>query len=219
MSDSDDELTDTAFRERVLHLAGTAGVALSGEQLAKLARYFNVLRRWNRAINLTALPLEKPPDRTFSRLFIEPLQAAPYVAEGPPLEWFDLGSGGGSPAIPLKVARPDARLTMVESRSRKAAFLREVSSLLSLTDTRVLAIRIEALLDHAQPGHVDLITARAVRVEGGLVRTAATLLRPHGRLLLFGSRSLREGDHGLQLVDRVALFGGDSPLQVLRKMG
>ena len=47
------------------------------------------------------------------------------MPEPAPLAWFDLGSGGGSPAIPLKLVRPDARLTMVESKTRKAAFLRE----------------------------------------------------------------------------------------------
>jgi 16S rRNA (guanine527-N7)-methyltransferase len=182
--------------------------------VADLARYVAILRKWNRTINLTALPLENPPDRTFIRLLVEPLQAAPYVGEGP-LDWFDLGSGGGSPAIPLKIVRREATLTMVESRHRKAAFLREAAASLALAGTRVLAIRVEELERYAQPGSVDLFTARALRLEIKHIRVLAALLRPGGRLLLFGSKPWKEAMCGLEVLQRVALAGGESTLQIL----
>ena len=217
MSDSD-ELADNVFRERLREQAETAGLRLDLTQMGHFEHYFRLLRHWNRTINLTALPLAGFPDHTLNRLFIEPLQAAQFV-EDAPLLWFDLGSGGGSPAIPMKILRPLLRLRMVESRSRKAAFLSEVVRSLTLTTTEVLAIRIEELARSTPAGHADLLTIRAVRIEEGLLRAAAALLRLGGRLLLFGSESpptLNQGD--LRVIQQVSLVGGVSTLQVLSRV-
>src|SRR6266851_795023 len=99
--------------------AANAGVTLTGHELSQLEAYYELLDRWNAKINLTAFPLDPPTDEALDRLLIEPLIAARYV-EDSPIAWFDLGSGAGSPAIPLKILRPRARLTMVESRGKKA---------------------------------------------------------------------------------------------------
>jgi len=99
--------------------------------LAPLETYYRLLAQWNVKINLTALPLQPPTDSTFDRLFIEPLLAAELVPDLPGI-WFDLGSGGGSPALPLKLIRPSLSLTLVESKTRKAAFLREALRALKL---------------------------------------------------------------------------------------
>src|SRR2546427_12519730 len=86
--------------------------------LSPLEAYFRLLTRWNEKINLTALPLRNPNDETFDRLLIEPLAAARLV--GPtPSSWFDLGSGGGSPALPMKIARPNLILPRCEPRGRR----------------------------------------------------------------------------------------------------
>ncbi len=190
VSDFDELDDDRAFRERMREQAETAGLTLDLTRVGHFEQYFRLLRHWNRTINLTALPFAGLPDNTLNRLFIEPLQAAQFVDDAP-LVWFDLGSGGGSPAIPLKIVRPLLRLTMVESKSRKAAFLREVVRLLALTTTDVLSIRIEELGRSGAAGQADLLTVRAVRVEESLLRLAGTLLKPEGRLLLFGSQSSR----------------------------
>lgn len=214
-----DELVDKAFRERLRERAESAGLSLDLTQMGHCERYFRLLRHWNRTINLTALPLAGLPDRTLNRLFVEPLQAAPFV-EIAPLLWFDLGSGGGSPAIPLKIVRPMLRLRMVESRSRKAAFLREVVRTLSLTATDVLTIRIEELA-RSMPGVCgDLLTVRAVRIEQGLLEAAAALLKPGGQLLLFGSESSPAVIHdAFRVIERLRLAGEDSTLQVLNRVG
>ena len=90
--------------------------------LEPLEAYFQLLTQWNAKINLTALPLDPPTDETFDRLLVEPLAASKQIPTHTPSVWFDLGSGGGSPAIPLKIARPALRLTMIESKERKSAF-------------------------------------------------------------------------------------------------
>lgn len=173
-----------SFAERLLQRTVFAGIKLTPLELMRIEQYYFLLERWNQKVNLTALPLSGLPDQTIDRLLIEPLIAARVVPDAP-LTWFDLGSGGGSPAIPLKVMRPMARLTMVESRSRKAAFLREAVRTLELADTTVTAARVEKL-ESAAAG-ADLITVRAVRVDATLEKTCSALLSSGGKLLLFAS--------------------------------
>lgn len=213
-----DELVATAFRERLRKQAAAAGIDLELDQLGHFEHYFRLLRQWNRTINLTALPLADFPERTLNRLFIEPLQAAQFV-EDASLLWFDLGSGGGSPAIPLKIVRPQLRLTMVESKSRKAAFLGEVARSLTLMATSVVTVRIEELARLVPAGQADLLTIRAVKIQEELLQTVAILLRPGGRLFLFGSESVGPLDHSeFRVMERLSLAGGDSTLQVLSRV-
>ena len=201
-----------------MELAKAAGLSLDLARLGHFEHYFRLLRRWNQTINLTALPLAGFTDHTLNRLLIEPLQAAQFVDDAA-LLWLDLGSGGGSPAIPMKIVRPQLRLTMVESRSRKAAFLSEVVRSLALTTTEVLSFRIEELARSAAAGHADLLTIRAVRIDEGLLRAAAALLRIGGQLLLFGSESPQTLNHAnFRLAQQLSLIGGDSTLQVLSRV-
>jgi len=98
-------VTSREFRERLSRRARKGRVVVPEEVLASFETYFRLLAQWNAKINLTALPLQSPTDATFDRLFIEPLAAAALVPDDP-VAWFELGSGGGSPALPLKMIRP-----------------------------------------------------------------------------------------------------------------
>jgi 16S rRNA (guanine527-N7)-methyltransferase len=188
---SESEVGPDAIAEAVRDRAVRAGVGLSDEQCRQLSAYFELLRRWNRKINLTALPLEFPDDQALDRLLIEPIAAATHVGSES-IRWVDLGSGGGSPAIPMKIMRPEAELTMVEARSRKVAFLREAARELTLRTVAAVSERIEAL--PARDGFlaaVDLITLRAVRLNSELFQVCRLLLRAQGRLMLFQTSGKR----------------------------
>ena len=153
--------------------------------LEPLEAYFRLLAQWNAKINLTALPLDAPTDETFDRLLVEPLAAARQLPDSPSA-WFDLGSGGGSPAIPLKIARPGLKLTMVESKTRKGAFLREAIRTLGLANTVVAEARFEELAGRSENKEsAQLVTVRAVRADAALFEATAELLGDGGRLLLF----------------------------------
>jgi 16S rRNA (guanine527-N7)-methyltransferase len=173
--------------QRALHARlKTAKLTLSPGVGLQLENYYRLLLHWNARMNLTVLPLEPLGAPAIDRLFVEPLSAACSVADKP-LRWLDLGSGGGSPAVPLKLVRPAAVLTMVESRSRKAAFLRETVRTLRLTTADVRNCRYEQLASEAGvAGSVDLVTARAVRLDEAFFGCARTLLRDSGLLLLLG---------------------------------
>lgn len=177
-------MTSREFKERLSRRARKARVPLASEILAPYEAYFRLLAQWNVKINLTGLPLQPPTDETFDRLFIEPLAAATLVPDAAGV-WFDLGSGGGSPALPLKLIRPALTLTLVESKTRKAAFLREAVRVLRLPDTDVANVRFEELEPGSQSA-ADLVTVRAVRPDSALFEVSARLLKTGGRLLLFG---------------------------------
>lgn len=133
-------------------------------------------------MNLTALPLLPPSAEAIDRLLIEGLAAATRIPKEP-RTWIDLGSGAGSPAIPMKIACPSLALTMVESRGRKAAFLTEAVRTLELQAARVESLRFEALADEGRTAAV--VTARAVRFDEAFLRTVTALVCPGGELLLF----------------------------------
>ena len=173
-----------AFSERLLERAHRSGLHPTADLVATLWSYYELLTRWNDRINLAGFPLRGYPDAALDRLLVEPLVAARLI--GAVDSMIDIGSGGGSPAIPLALALGVGRLRMVESRTRKAVFLREATRAVGLSEAEVFAARIEALLTdpRLQAGHA-LVTIRAVRIEPGLLAQLVTLGRPGGRVALF----------------------------------
>lgn len=100
----------------------------------------------------------------------------------------DLGSGAGLPGIPLAVAHPQVRFTLVEARARRAAFLELVAEDLGLINVRVVSGRVEDLADQA-----DLCLARAFAAPTRCWLLADRLLLANGRLIYWAGESL-EGD-------------------------
>jgi 16S rRNA (guanine527-N7)-methyltransferase len=216
-------VTSLEFRDRLARRARRAKAPLTIAMLDPLEAYYRLLALWNTKINLTALPLDTPTDETFDRLLVEPLTAAPHVTGGqmgvrrsPDPVWFDLGSGGGSPAIPLLVARPTLKLTMIESKTRKAAFLREAVRAAGLMHAAtVLSERFEDVASRPEHAHTaDLVTVRAVKADSGLFSVAALLLKEGGRLCLFRPAHDPSPDpSGFKRISTVPLL--DSPTSFL----
>jgi 16S rRNA (guanine527-N7)-methyltransferase len=187
---------ESTFRARLLHRLGSTHISLSSKQIELLERYWNLLERWNSRMNLTALPLRDYPEQSLDRLIVEPLAAASLMRAAPAF-WYDFGSGGGSPAIPLKIMNPAQPLMMVESRSRKTAFLREVVRTLEIKTAEVIAARFEDVAAE-RPGTASCVTARAVRADEALSDAARRLLRPDGTLILFTPATQLTDVHGFE---------------------
>lgn len=175
-----------SFTDRLLARAAALQLPLEGVDVSRLQRYADLLLHWNARINLTSLPLAGWPDATLDRLFLEPIAAAPLVASARGT-WIDLGSGGGSPAIPLAVTLEGMTLTMTESRGKKAAFLREAIRSLSLPGARVVGPFEELLAD--PPATVQLISCRAVS-PSDILAVANHALADNGQLLFLGAEPL-----------------------------
>jgi 16S rRNA (guanine527-N7)-methyltransferase len=209
-------MTLPPLRAQILTRALLADVVPTAAQADQLVDYYSLLERWNEKINLTAMPLSARADATIDRLIVEPLIASRQL-DDTDLNWFDFGSGGGSPALPLKILRPFARLTMVEAKERKAAFLREAVSSLGLSFAVVQRGRIEELDAEDAFQSVDLITARAVRMDAELLGAARNLLKMHGRLLLFRGQADGPDSPGFVLRWQQDLFPSSGYLSTLER--
>ena len=156
---------------------------LPGDLADRLIAYFELLERWNRKINLTALD---DPDAAIDRLLLEPVAAARFVP-ATVRRLMDIGSGGGSPALPLRLALPSApALIMVEVKARKSAFLREAVRHLELDTATVENHRFEELLARPELHESsDALSLRAVRVEARVLTSLQAFVRPGGQILLF----------------------------------
>ena len=155
--------------------AGLAALALPGELAPPLLAYLDLLARWNRTYNLTAV---RDPGEMVSRHLLDSLAMRPYLDGIGTLA--DLGTGPGLPGIPLAIAMPGLRVTLVEANGKKARFLREAVRTLGLGNAEVAESRIEAL---QRPGAFDAITARALASLPQILAFGAHLLAPGGTLL------------------------------------
>jgi 16S rRNA (guanine527-N7)-methyltransferase len=174
------------FRDRLRRRARSAGISLETPLVESLETYYQLLTKWNAKINLTAYRLvAEGQDEAIDRLLVEPLVAARYIPENA-RTLLDAGSGGGSPAIPLRLATTNLTLRMVEAKTRKAVFLREAIRTLGLRDAEVETSRFEELLPRPELHEaLDLVSIRAVRIETRTLNTLQAFLRPGGKLLLF----------------------------------
>ena len=170
--------------ERLQARATAAGLDLEAWSVERLLAYFELLRRWNRRLNLTGLSVEDASDESIDRLLIEPVLARRHVGSDETV--IDVGSGGGSPIIPFALGlEPCPWLTLVESRSRKSTFLREALREVGL-EGRVVTARFEELGGHQEEaGAHAALTIRAVRTDHELWRTAHRVLASGGRVYWF----------------------------------
>jgi len=181
-------MPDGDFQEKLAGRARLAGLEVSEAVASTLDEYFQLLWKWNRRMSLTSLPLDTVSDEAIDRLFIEPLRAAAHLP--PRAHVLDIGSGGGSPAIPLKIGASGISLVMVESTIKKAAFLREVVRQLSLKEATVEEARVEDLTSRPElRGKADVATLRAVKASENLFEAISWLTKETGEVFLFTSDS------------------------------
>ena len=182
------------LKDRITRRVDRVGVRVDDDVASRLASYVELLERWNRRMNLTALHGD---EKGLDRLIVEPLVAARHLPEVGRLT--DIGSGGGSPAIPLGLARPGLQIRMVESKTRKTAFLREAIRRLNIDRALVEETRYEELLTRVQLHESqDVITVRAVRVDVAVLRSLQALLVPGGIVALFRSNKSENDLEGVQ---------------------
>ncbi len=177
---------------------GRLGLDLDEPTRERELRFLEELLRWNKKVNLTAIddPLEGVEKHLLDSLTLLPLL-------GPRERLLDLGSGGGLPGIPLKLARPGLTLTSVEAVQKKVLFQRHALRLLGGAGAEVVHARAEELATRpAMKGAFTMVAARAVAELGELVRLAAPFLAPAGLLVAMkgreGEREVREAEGTLE---------------------
>lgn len=165
----------------MVRLPGMIAPPEPGELEARLRRYLELLLEANRTLNLTAV---REPVAAWEKLIVGSLVALEAHAFAGTERVADIGSGGGLPGIPLKLALPGIRLTLVESDLKKAAFLRSVVEAMELPEVSVEARRAEEL--GREPRHrdgYDVVVTRAAAKAPVAAEYCLPLVRPGGALL------------------------------------
>lgn len=157
--------------------AAEMNIALTDHQLAQFDQYAALLTEWNEKMNLTGIT---DPEAIVVRHFLDSLSvlACTEVPQGASV--VDVGTGAGFPGIPLKIARPDLRITLLDSLNKRLIFLRAVCDELRLT-TALLHIRAEeGGRNPALRAQFDLATARAVAALPVLAEYCVPFVRKGG---------------------------------------
>ena len=160
--------------EQLDHGLAALGIALPADAQAKLLAYVALLYKWNKTYSLTAM---REQDKAVSHHLLDSLAILPFVPSGSLL---DVGSGGGMPGIPLAIACPELQVCLLDSNSKKAAFLRQAAIELALPNISVHCGRVEQY--HPAIG-LAAITSRAFSEVADFVGLTRHLLAPNGRWL------------------------------------
>ena len=160
---------------RVTERLAEVGLTVDPAAADSLVAYLQEVRRWNRVHNLTAIT---DPEAMIRRHLIESLALRPLLAGR---RVADVGSGAGVPGIPLAIVEPDRHFTLVESRGKRAAFLRHVQGVLGLVNVDVQHRRVESMND---AGTFDTLLARALAPPAELLRLTAHLFAPNTVMLV-----------------------------------
>ncbi|MGH8681333.1 MAG: 16S rRNA (guanine(527)-N(7))-methyltransferase RsmG [Burkholderiales bacterium] len=147
------------------------GLKLRAGELAKLERYLDLLEKWNRVYNLTAI---RGRERMVTHHLLDSLAILPHV-KGPRV--LDVGSGAGLPGVPLAIASAELRVTLLDSNHKKSAFLRQAVAELGLANATVEVERVESWRTSAR---FETIVSRAFSALGELAAASGRLLAPGG---------------------------------------
>jgi 16S rRNA (guanine527-N7)-methyltransferase len=160
--------------------AVAVGVPLGKAELDLFALYHRELLLWNQRINLVSQQTSRD---IVIRHFVDSLTPAPWI-ERPEGLLIDIGSGGGFPGIPLRIALPNMHLTLVESSRKKTSFLSHIVRTLKLDNVTIIKERVAALIGEAAcAGAFDTVISRAVFKLPELLRMASFFLKPEGLLI------------------------------------
>ena len=155
--------------------ATAMGLELDGDAIGKLATYLELVEKWNRVHNLTAV---REPSQMVTLHLLDSLSIAPHVATAATL--LDVGTGAGLPGIPLAIARPSLRVALLDSSHKKCAFLQQAKTELSLANVEVVCDRVE---NWKPAQRFDVVVSRAFSDLVDFVEQAKHLVAPGGRLM------------------------------------
>ncbi len=154
------------------------GLELPALAVQKLHAYADLIEKWNRVYNLTAI---QGKENIVSYHLLDSLAVLPHLEAK---RCADVGSGAGLPGVVLAIARPDWDVVLVESNKKKAAFLRQTGIELGLSNVEVMAERVENLKEN----DFDLVISRAFSEMGEFARLAAPLCAKGGCLAAMKGR-------------------------------
>ncbi len=161
-----------AQQEHLITQAAGLGVTLTSVQADRLLSYLDLIAKWNRVHNLTAL---RDTNKMMSHHIFDSLSVQPHVTAE---KLLDVGSGAGLPGIPLAIADPSRQIAVIDSNSKKTAFLRQAVMELGLKNVKIITSRIESM---SAEHRFDGIISRAFSDINQFVVMSRQVLSERGR--------------------------------------
>lgn len=153
--------------------------------------YLKQLQLWNQSFNLTSITLD---DEIIIKHFVDSLAALRADDIRPGSNLLDVGTGAGFPGVPLKIARPDLNITLVEPARKKSSFLHFIIGLLRVESVDIFDGTLESFLNERLPcGSFDYLTTRALKHDL-ILDNGTRLLRQGGKAILYSSRPINRSD-------------------------
>ena len=153
--------------------------------------YLKQLQLWNQSFNLTSITLD---EEIIIKHFVDSL--ATFIAEDVRVgaKLLDVGTGAGFPGIPLKIARFDLDITLVEPAAKKTSFLRFIVGLLRLEKVDIFGGTLEEFMNERQPHRsFDYLATRALKYDM-ILHNGTRLLLPGGKAILYSSQPIPSSD-------------------------
>ena len=148
------------------------GITLNADAQSKLLDYLQLMFKWNKVYNLTAI---RDPHQMVSNHLLDSLAVMPYLWPG---RWLDVGCGAGLPGMVLAIAQPDWQFTLLDSNSKKTGFVQQAIIELGLHNVSVQCARVE---EWHTAEKFDGIISRAFTKLGDFMRSTQHLIAPQGR--------------------------------------
>ena len=189
------EHDEIQFAKSLQSLAADLSSSIPDFSIPYFFRYLGELKKWNKAINLTAIDDDR---EILAKHFIDSIAGLKVIDINHETELLDVGAGAGFPALPLKFVRPELLVELLEPSEKKGAFLRYVVGSLGLQNVTVTTAKLEdyAGRGNAQ-GRFDYIVVRAFKVDQ-FGMALSTLLKQDGTLVLYRAQKV---PRSFELVD------------------
>lgn len=163
-----------ACREKLQQGLAALALNLSAEQIESLLKFVQLIAKWNKAYNLTAV---REPLEMVGLHILDSLAVLPHLK---PSRIADIGTGAGLPGIPLAICRPECKFVLVDSNSKKTRFVQQAVLELKLRNVEVVHSRVEQF----QPAELfDMVLMRAFASMPDIVKMTGHLLADDGALL------------------------------------
>lgn len=174
------------------------GLTLREKQKNQFKRYFELITEYNEKFNITAITEERS---VYIKHFIDSALGVEML-KGESL--VDIGSGGGFPAVPLKIVKDDLKVTLIEATDKKCEFLKTVARELELNDVTIICGRAEELAKKEEfREKFDICTARAVARLNVLAEYTLPFVKKGGTFLAYkgdADEELKEAENAIKLL-------------------
>ncbi|EOS60117.1 16S rRNA (guanine(527)-N(7))-methyltransferase GidB [Firmicutes bacterium M10-2] len=168
------------------------GIQLTQQQLEQFEQYMHMLQEWNEKMNLTAITEE---EEVWEKHFYDSI--LPFASLDP-ASMCDVGSGAGFPGIPVKIAFPKCKMTLIEPLQKRCRFLEAVVEELGLDNVKIINERAEDYAkDHRE--NFQIVSARAVAKLSILLELCIPLLKVNGIMVALKGKN---GNEELQQAKR-----------------